>query len=107
MKRWLIAGAALLAGGGVSAALLVAADPARSAVDVYAAAHDLPAGAALSIDAIQLRRVSVVGGATFLYTRGDESHLLAMRAPHDLAAGQPIQPGDVMGAASFAERPLV
>jgi hypothetical protein len=107
MKRWLIATAALLAGGGVSAALLVAADPSRGAVDVYAAAHDLPAGAALSTDAIQLRRVSVEGGTTFLFTRGDESRLTAMRAAHDLAAGQLIQRGDVMGSTSFADRRLV
>jgi hypothetical protein len=107
MKRWLIAAAALLAGGGVSAALLVAADPARNAVDVYAAAHDLPAGAALSIEAVQLRRVSVAGGATFLFTRGDESRLVAMRAAHDLAAGQLIQRGDVMESTSFADRRLV
>src|SRR5258708_8516186 len=107
MKRWLIAAAALLAGGGVSAALLMAADPARSAVDVYAAAHDLPAGAALSIEAIQLRRVSVAGGATFLFMRGDESRLIAMRAAHDLAAGQLIQRGAVMGPASFACPPVV
>jgi SAF domain-containing protein len=107
MKRWLIAAAALLAGGGVSAALLVAADPSRSAVDVFAAAHDLPAGAALSTDAIQLRRVSVAGGTGSLFTRGDESRLVAMRAAHDLAAGQLIQRGDVMGSASFADRRLV
>ena len=100
MKRWLIAAAALLAGGGVSAALLVVGDPARSAVDVYAAAHDLPAGAALTTDAIQLKRVSVVGGASFLFARGDESRLTAMRAAHDLAAGQLIQRGDVMGSTS-------
>jgi SAF domain-containing protein len=107
MKRWLIAAAALLAGGGVSAALLVAADPSRSAVDVFAAAHDLPAGAALSADAIQLRRVSVTGGATSLFTRADESRLVAMRAAHDLSAGQLIQRGDVMGSTSFADRRLV
>lgn len=107
MKRWLIAAAALLAGGGVSAALLVAADPARSAVDVYAAAHDLPAGAALSIEAVQLRRVSLAGGTTFLFTRGEESRLMAMRAAHDLAAGQLIQRGDVMESTSFADRRLV
>ena len=107
MKRWLIAAAALLAGGGVSAALLMAADPARSAVDVYAAAHDLPAGAALSIEAIQLRRVSVAGGTTFLFMHGDESRLIAMRAAHDLAAGQLIQRGDVMGSTSLADRRLV
>ncbi len=107
MKRWLIAAAALLVGGGVSATLLVAADPSRSAIDVYAAAHDLPAGAALTTDAIQLKRVSVVGGTTFLFTRGDESRLTAMRAAHDLAAGQLIQRSDVMGSTSFADRRLV
>jgi hypothetical protein len=107
MKRWLIAAAALLAGGGVSAALLALADPARNAVDVYAAAHDLPAGAGLSIEAVQLRRVSVAGGATLLFTRGDESRLVAMRAAHDLAAGQLIQRGDVVESTSFADRRLV
>jgi hypothetical protein len=107
MKRWLIAAAALLAGGGVSAALLEVADPSRNAVDVCAAAHDLHAGAALSTDAIQLRRVSLEGGTAFLFTRGDESHLVAMRAAHDLAGGQLIQRGDVMGSTSFADRRLV
>jgi hypothetical protein len=107
MKRWLIAAAALLAGGGVSATLLVAADPSRNAVDVYAAAHDLPAGAALSTDAIQLIRVSVAGGAPFLFTQRDQSQLTAMRAAHDLAAGQLIQRTDVMGSTSLADRRLV
>lgn len=107
MKRWLIAAAALLAGGGVSATLLVAADPTRNAVDVFTAARDLPAGAALSSDAIQLRRVSVVGGAPFLFTLRDESQLTAMRTAHDLAAGQLIQRSDVMSSTSFADRRLV
>jgi hypothetical protein len=103
----LIATSALLAGVGVSAVLLVFADPSRSAIDVYAAAHDVPAGAALSADAIQLRRVSLEGGATFLFTRGDETRLTGMRAAHDLAGGQLIQRGDVMGSTSFADRRLV
>jgi len=107
MKRWLIAAAALLAGGGVSAALLVFADPSRSAVDVYAAANDIPAGAALSADSIHLRRVSVAGGASLLFSRGDEPRLTTMRAAHDLAEGQLIQRGDVMGPTSFADRRLV
>jgi hypothetical protein len=107
MKRWLIATAALLAGGGVSAALLVAADPSRSAVDVYGAARDLPAGAAFTPDAIQLERVSIAGGTTLLFTHGDESRLITLRAAHDLTAGQLIQRGDVMGSASFADRRLV
>jgi hypothetical protein len=107
MKRWLIAAAALLAGGGLSATLLVVGDPSRGVLDVYAAAHDVAAGAPLSTDAIQLRRVSVEGGASFLFTRGDKSRLAAMRAAHDLAAGQLIQRGDVMGSTSFADRRLV
>lgn len=107
MNRWLIAMAALLAGGGVSAALLVAADPSRGAIDAYAAARDLPAGASISADAIVLKQVSIAGGAAFLFTRGDEARLTAMRAAHDLGAGQLIQRGDVMGTTSFADRRLV
>ena len=107
MKRWLIALAALLAGGGVSAALLVAADPARSAADAYVAARDLPAGALVSPDSIQLARVSIAGGTALLFTRADEARLTTMRAGHDLAAGQLIQRSDVMAAKSFADRRLV
>lgn len=107
MKRWLVAGLALLAGGGVSAAVFVAADPSRSAVDAYAASRDLPAGSALSADALVLTRVSIVGGAVFLFTRADESQLAGMRAAHDLAAGQLIQHSDVMASTSFADRRLV
>lgn len=107
MKRWLIACAALLAGGGVSAALLVAADPSRGAVDAYAAARDLPAGASLSSDSIQLKRVSIAGGAAFLFTHGDQPRLTTMRAAHDLASGQLIQRTDVLTTLSFADRRLV
>ena len=78
-KRWLVALAALMAGGGVSAALLVFADPTRGAVDVYAAARDLPAGASMSTDAIQLKRVSIEGGAAQLFTVGEESRLSVLR----------------------------
>jgi hypothetical protein len=107
MKRWLIAMVALFAGGGVSAALLVFADPSHGSVDAFAAARDLPAGAQLSNDAIQLERVSVAGGTALLFTRNDDSHLLSMRAAHDIPAGQLIQRGDVMGSSSLADRRLV
>ena len=107
MKRWLIALAALLAGGGVSAALLVAADPARTASEAYVAARDMPAGALIAPDAIQLARVSLTTGTALLFTHEDEARLTAMRAAHDLAAGQLIQRSDVMGAKSFPDRRLV
>src|SRR5258708_18286802 len=106
-KRWLVALAALMAGGGVSAALLVFGDPTRGAVDVYAAARDLPAGASMSTDAVQLKRVSIEGGAAQLFTVGEESRLSVLRAAHDIPAGQLIQRGDVMSATSAADRRLV
>lgn len=107
LKRWLTALAALVAGGGVAAALLVAADPARSTTDAYVTARDLPAGALLSADSIQLQRVSIAGGTSLLFLRGDEARVTSMRAAHDLAAGQLIQRSDVMAAKSFADRRLV
>src|SRR5713226_5133109 len=106
-KKWLVALAALMAGGGVSAALLVFADPTRGAVDVYAAARDLPSGASLSTDAIELKRVSIEGGSAQLFTVGEESRLSALRAAHDIPAGQSIQRGDVMPATSVSDRRLV
>ncbi|HYT12317.1 MAG TPA: SAF domain-containing protein [Candidatus Nitrosopolaris sp.] len=107
MKRWIVALAALLAGGGVSAALLVATDQSRGTVEAYAAARDVPAGAALSREAIQLTRVSLAGGTALLFTSGDGDRLTALRAAHDIAAGQLIQRSDVMSPTSFADRRLV
>jgi Flp pilus assembly protein CpaB len=107
MRRWLIALVALLVGGGVSAALLVAADPSRGSVEVYAASRDLPAGSALTADTIRLTRVSVEGGAASMFSRGDEPRLTEMRAAHDLMSGQLIQRTDVMRPTSFADRRLV
>lgn len=107
MKRWLVACAALLAGGGVSAGLLVAADPSRGAVEAFTTARDVPAGAPLSSDTIQLSRVSISGGAALLFKQADEARLTSMRATHDLASGQLIQRSDVMGSWSFSDRRLV
>jgi len=107
MKRWLVACLALVAGGGVSAALLIAADPSRGAVDAYAAARDLSAGTSLSVDSIQLKRVTIAGGSSLLFTHADEMRLTTMRAAHDLTSGQLIQRSDVLGTMSFADRRLV
>jgi hypothetical protein len=106
-RRWLVALAALVIGGGVSAAPLVMADPARSSVEVYAAARDLPAGAALGADAVALDRVTVGSGRSLLFGRGDASALAVLRASHDLSSGQLIQRTDVMDSTSFADRRLV
>jgi hypothetical protein len=103
----MIALAALVVGGGVSAALLVTADPSRGAVEAFAAARDVPAGAALTQDAIQLTRVSLAGGTSFLFTRRDVDRLTAMRAAHDITAGQLIQRSDVMSPTSIPDRRLV
>ena len=103
----MLALAALLAGGGVSAGLLVAADPSRGSVEAYAAARDVPAGAGLTQDAIQLTRVAIAGGTSFLFTRRDVDRLMTLRAAHDISAGQLIQRSDVMAPTSIADRRLV
>ena len=103
----MLALAALLAGGGVSAGLLVAADPSRGSVEAYAAARDVPAGAGLTQDAIQLTRVDIAGGTSFLFTRRDVDRLMTLRATHDISAGQLIQRSDVMAPTSIADRRLV
>ena len=103
----MLALAALLAGGGVSAGLLVAADPSRGSVEAYAAARDVPAGAGLTQDAIQLTRVAIAGGTSFLFTRRDVDRLMTLRATHDISAGQLIQRSDVMAPTSIADRRLV
>ncbi|HZK72895.1 MAG TPA: SAF domain-containing protein [Clostridia bacterium] len=107
MKRWLLAFAALAIGGGVSAALLVIANPNRDSAEVYVAARDLPAGAALGADALALERISVASGRSLLFGRGDEAALAGLLATHDLASGQLIQRSDVMDSSSSTDRRLV
>ena len=107
VKRWMVALAALLVGGGVSAALLVAADPDRNAIEVYAISRGVPAGAAITGDVLGLQRVNVAGGAALFFTRNDEQELVSMRAGHDLSSGQLIQRSDVTAATSAADRRLV
>jgi hypothetical protein len=100
MNRWWAAFAALAIGGGVSAALLFFADPARSATEVYVATRDLPAGVSLDSDALALERISGASDMTLLFVRGNEAELAGLRASHDLVAGQLIQRTDVMDSAS-------
>jgi hypothetical protein len=103
----MIALAALVVGGGVSAALLVTADPSRGTVEAYAAGRDVPAGAGVTQDAIQLTRVSLAGGTSLLFTHRDIERLTAMRAAHDITAGQLIQRSDVTSSTSIPDRRLV
>jgi Flp pilus assembly protein CpaB len=107
MKRWLAALGALAIGGGVSAALLVAANPGHDVLEVYVAARDLPAGASLATDDFVLEPITVASGRSLLFVRGDASELAGQRATHDLAAGQLIQRSDVMVSSTIADRRLV
>lgn len=103
----MVAFAALGIGGAVSATLLILANPAREAVDVYVAARDLPAGNSVNADAIAVERLPVASRRSFLFGRGEESLLLGSRASHDLVAGQLIQRSDVFDASSTADMRLV
>jgi hypothetical protein len=103
----MVALAALIVGGGVSAVLLVAADPDRNAVEVYVASRDVPTGAAITGDTLVLERVNVAGGTALFFTRQDEQELVSLRAAHDLSSGQLIQRSDVTAESSAADGRLV
>jgi SAF domain len=107
MRRWVTALLALTLGVGVSASLLLFANPDRNAVEVYAAARDVPAGAALTPDSVVLVRINAAGLSPLLFTSGDMSKLASLRATHDLAAGQLIQHTDASTQDSMADRRLV
>jgi hypothetical protein len=107
MKRWLVALAALMMGGGVSAALLIASNPDRDTTEVYAAARDVSPGSSLTTDVIALERVNVIRSRAVFFTRGDESKLASLHATHELMSGQLIQRSDVAEASSIPDRRLV
>jgi SAF domain len=106
MKRWLTALLALSSGVGLSAALLVFANPERNSVEVYAAAHDIPAGAVLASDSLVLVRVNATGLPP-LFRSSDQITPAGQHATHDLAAGQLIQRSDATRADTIADRRLV
>jgi hypothetical protein len=107
MRRWLVALVALGMGGGVSAGLLIFASPSRDAVDVYVAAEDIPAGSQLDGGSVALARVDITGNRVLLFARGEGPALAALRASHDLVAGQLIQRSDASASDSPADRRLV
>ena len=96
MARWIVAAAALGLGGAVSAGLLVFANPARGAVDVFIAARDVPAGTRLG-DAIALEPM-FVAGTSQVFTRRDGVALPSLVSTHALIAGQVIQRSDAAPA---------
>jgi SAF domain len=98
---------ALGLGISVSAALLLFANPDRNAVEVYAAARDLPAGSALTPDSVVLVRMNATGLSPLLVRGSDQVALAGVRATHDLAAGQLIQRSDATRADAISDRRLV
>ena len=106
MKNWLVAGLALGLGIAVSAALLIFGNPARDEIEVYAVAHDVSAGAALTPDALRVVAAMLPDGASSLFQKG-ASDLSGTRAAHDLIAGQLLQRADVVMASQSADVRLV
>ena len=107
MRRWVTSLLALGLGVGVSAALLVFANPDRNAVEVYAAARDIPASSAFASDSVVLVRINATSVPPFLFRSGDETTLAGKRATHDLAAGQLIQRTDATKQDAIPDRRLV
>lgn len=107
MKNRLVAGLALALGVAVSAALIVFGNPARDEVEAFALAHDVPSGTLITMDALRVVAVLLPEGASTLFQRVDSDQLRGVRASHDLIAGQLLQRGDVVPAASGADLRLV
>ena len=106
MKNWLVAGLALVLGIAVSAALLIFGNPARDEIEVYAVAHDVSAGTALTQDALRFVAVMLPDGASSLFQKG-ASDPRGTRAAHDLIAGQLLQRADVLPASASMDVRLV
>jgi hypothetical protein len=110
-RRWLISGTSLAVGACVSVGLLVFASPERGLTAVYAAAHDLAAGAPLGDGSLALVRVNADGLAgglrAQLFTAADHDRLARLHAAHDLVSGQLIQRSDILDAANGDDRRLV
>jgi len=83
------------------------ANPERNAVEVYAAARDIPAGGALTLESVVLVTVNSTGLPALLFKSGDQAALAGMHATHDLAAGQLIQRSDVTRLDAIPDRRLV
>jgi hypothetical protein len=94
MRRWLVAAAALISAAAVTAGLLWYQRPDAGASSYYVLARDLPAGAPVTLDALRLEtmRLGAAGAAALPPGQRD---LGALRATHDLAAGQLLQRADV------------
>jgi hypothetical protein len=107
MRRWVTALVALALGMSVSAALLLFSNPDRNAVEVYAAARDLPAGSALAPDSVVLVRMNAMGLPPLVFRGSDQRTLAGLSATHDLAAGQLIQRSDTATANTISDRRLV
>lgn len=107
LKNWLLAGVALGFGIAVSVSLIVFGNPARDEVEAFALAHDLPAGAAVTPDALRLVSVLLPDGSASIFLAGDASQLRDTRAAHDLIAGQLLQRGDVASSGAAPDVRLV
>jgi len=106
VRRILVAGAALLAAAGVSAALLLATS-AQPSETVYALARDLPAGAPMSADALAPVRVNAGDAASFLVGPSDARLVRGAVTTHDLSAGQLLQRGDLVAPGTAGDRRFV
>ena len=107
LRRWLVALAALLVGGGTSLAMMAFANPDAGTVEVYVAARDIPAGVTVAADAVRLERVRLGPAANLSYTRERGAQLFSRRTGHELTAGQLIQRSDLALSGGPADLRLV
>jgi hypothetical protein len=108
IRRIAVATIALATGVAVSAGLIAYEKSVAGTQSVLALARDVPAGAALTTDALQAVEAGLdPAQAAGLFMAADPSRVVGGRARHQLSAGQLLQRGDVEPAGTPAADSLV
>lgn len=98
MRRILVAAAALAAATAVSGGLL-AETAFAGGRDVFVLARDLPAGGAVTLDALRVDRVQAGDAGGLLLGPGEQAVVTRSVAAHDLRAGQLLERSDLASSA--------
>ena len=107
LRRWLVAGAAALAGTAVAATLLLYAGAEPPGDQYLVLASDLPAGTVLASGSLRYERLRLGVAARSAYPSASERTVLGRRTGHDLLAGQLLQRADLLPEAGARDRRLV
>ena len=106
LRRWVVAGAAALAGTAVAVTLLLYGGAEPPGDQYLVLASDLPAGTVLASGSLRYERLRLGVAARSAYPSASERTVLGRRTGHDLLAGQLLQRADLLPEAGARDRDL-